>query len=163
QPVINISLLTWLRYFLVQKGIKPILIARISAIVATAIAAAERWDVAWEYFTVNLLSMGSGGEIGVQTAYQSNSSLKGFLERLYTSQEAMDTASMITTVIWFCLAIITVVLGGWLMIALNKRGLSIEAFMINAFIMLLISPVSWSHHWIWLTVTIPVLLYRAIT
>ena len=75
----------------------------------------------------------------------------------------MDTASMITTIIWFCLAIITVVLGGWLMIALNKRGLNIEAFMINAFIMLLISPVSWSHHWIWLTIAIPVLFYRAIT
>ena len=143
---IKITPLAMLLYFLVRKEIKPIITAGISAIVATAIAAAVRWDVAWEYFTVNLLSMGSGGEIGVQTAYQSNSSLKGFLERLYTSQEAMDTASMITTIIWFCLAIITVVLGGWLMIALNKRGLNIEAFMINAFIMLLISPVSWSHH-----------------
>ena len=160
---IKITPLAMLLYFLVRKEIKPIITAGISAIVATAIAAAVRWDVAWEYFTVNLLSMGSGGEIGVQTAYQSNSSLKGFLERLYTSQEAMDTASMITTIIWFCLAIITVVLGGWLMIALNKRGLSIEAFMINAFIMLLISPVSWSHHWIWLTIALPVLFYRAIT
>ena len=160
---IKITPLAMLLYFLVRKEIKPIITAGISAIVATAIAAAVRWDVAWEYFTVNLLSMGSGGEIGVQTAYQSNSSLKGFLERLYTSQEAMDTASMITTIIWFCLAIITVVLGGWLMIALNKRGLNIEAFMINAFIMLLISPVSWSHHWIWLTIAIPVLFYRAIT
>ena len=160
---IKITPLAMLLYFLVRKEIKPIITAGISAIVATAIAAAVRWDVAWEYFTVNLLSMGSGGEIGVQTAYQSNSSLKGFLERLYTSQEAMDTASMITTIIWFCLAIITVVLGGWLMIALNKRGLNIEAFMINAFIMLLISPVSWSHHWIWLTIALPVLFYRAIT
>ena len=160
---IKITPLAMLLYFLVRKEVKPIITAGISAIVATAIAAAVRWDVAWEYFTVNLLSMGSGGEIGVQTAYQSNSSLKGFLERLYTSQEAMDTASMITTIIWFCLAIITVVLGGWLMIALNKRGLNIEAFMINAFIMLLISPVSWSHHWIWLTIAIPVLFYRAIT
>ena len=160
---IKITPLAMLLYFLVRKEIKPIITAGISAIVATAIAAAVRWDVAWEYFTVNLLSMGSGGEIGVQTAYQSNSSLKGFLERLYISQEAMDTASMITTIIWFCLAIITVVLGGWLMIALNKRGLNIEAFMINAFIMLLISPVSWSHHWIWLTIAIPVLFYRAIT
>ena len=160
---IKITPLAMLLYFLVRKEIKPIITAGISAIVATAIAAAVRWDVAWEYFTVNLLSMGSGGEIGVQTAYQSNSSLKGFLERLYISQEAMDTASMITTIIWFCLAIITVVLGGWLMIALNKRGLSIEAFMINAFIMLLISPVSWSHHWIWLTIALPVLFYRAIT
>ena len=70
---------------------------------------------------------------------------------------------MITTIIWFCLAIITVVLGGWLMIALMKRGLNIEAFIINAFIMLLISPVSWSHHWVWLTIAIPVLFYRALT
>ena len=160
---IKITPLAMLLYFLVRKEIKPIITAGISAIVATTIAAAVRWDVTWEYFTVNLLSMGSGGEIGVQTAYQSNSSIKGFLERLYTSQESMETASMITTIIWFCLAIITVVLGGWLMIALMKRGLNIEAFIINAFIMLLISPVSWSHHWVWLTIAIPVLLYRALT
>ena len=160
---IKITPLAMLLYFLVRKEIKPIITAGISAIVATTIAAAVRWDVTWEYFTVNLLSMGSGGEIGVQTAYQSNSSIKGFLERLYTSQESMETASMITTIIWFCLAIITVVLGGWLMIALMKRGLNIEAFIINAFIMLLISPVSWSHHWVWLTIAIPVLFYRALT
>ena len=160
---IKITPLAMLLYFLVRKELKPIITAGISAIVATTIAAAVRWDVTWEYFTVNLLSMGSGGEIGVQTAYQSNSSIKGFLERLYTSQESMETASMITTIIWFCLAIITVVLGGWLMIALMKRGLNIEAFIINAFIMLLISPVSWSHHWVWLTIAIPVLLYRALT
>lgn len=160
---IKITPLAMLLYFLVRKELKPIITAGISAIVATTIAAAVRWDVTWEYFTVNLLSMGSGGEIGVQTAYQSNSSIKGFLERLYTSQESMETASMITTIIWFCLAIITVVLGGWLMIALMKRGLNIEAFIINAFIMLLISPVSWSHHWVWLTIAIPVLFYRALT
>ena len=160
---IKITPLAMLLYFLVRKELKPIITAGISAIVATTNAAAVRWDVTWEYFTVNLLSMGSGGEIGVQTAYQSNSSIKGFLERLYTSQESMETASMITTIIWFCLAIITVVLGGWLMIALMKRGLNIEAFIINAFIMLLISPVSWSHHWVWLTIAIPVLLYRALT
>ncbi len=160
---IKITPLAMLLYFLVRKELKPIITAGISAIVATTIAAAVRWDVTWEYFTVNLMSMGSGGEIGVQTAYQSNSSIKGFLERLYTSQESMETASMITTIIWFCLAIITVVLGGWLMIALMKRGLNIEAFIINAFIMLLISPVSWSHHWVWLTIAIPVLFYRALT
>ena len=160
---IKITPLAMLLYFLVRKELKPIITAGISAIVATTIAAAVRWDVTWEYFTVNLLSMGSGGEIGVQTAYQSNSSIKGFLERLYTSQESMETASMITTIIWFCLAIITVVLGGWLMIALMKRGLNIEAFIINAFIMLLISPVSWSHHWVGLTIAIPVLFYRALT
>ena len=160
---IKITPLAMLLYFLVRKELKPIITAGISAIIATTIAAAVRWDVTWEYFTVNLLSMGSGGEIGVQTAYQSNSSIKGFLESLYTSQESMETASMITTIIWFCLAIITVVLGGWLMIALMKRGLNIEAFIINAFIMLLISPVSWSHHWVWLTIAIPVLFYRALT
>lgn len=160
---IKITPLAMLLYFLVRKELKPIITAGISAIIATTIAAAVRWDVTWEYFTVNLLSMGSGGEIGVQTAYQSNSSIKGFLERLYTSQESMETASMITTIIWFCLAIITVVLGSWLMIALMKRGLNIEAFIINAFIMLLISPVSWSHHWVWLTIAIPVLFYRALT
>lgn len=160
---IKITPLAMLLYFLVRKEIKPIITAAISAIIATLTAAAVRWDVAWEYFSVKLLSMGTGGDFGVQTAYQSNSSIKGAIERLYTSQEGMETASTITNIIWLCLAIITVVLGGWLMVALMKRGLNIEAWMINAFIMLLISPVSWSHHWVWVAIAIPVLLYRAIT
>ncbi|MGO1734250.1 MAG: glycosyltransferase family 87 protein [Corynebacterium casei] len=160
---IKITPLAMLLYFLVRKEIKPIITAAISAIIATLIAAAVRWDVAWEYFSVKLLSMGTGGDFGVQTAYQSNSSIKGAIERLYTSQEGMETASTITNIIWLCFAIITVVLGGWLMVALMKRGLNIEAWMINAFIMLLISPVSWSHHWVWVAIAIPVLLYRAIT
>lgn len=160
---IKITPLAMLLYFLVRKEIKPIITAGISAIIATLIAAAVRWDVAWEYFSVKLLSMGTGGDFGVQTAYQSNSSIKGAIERLYTSQEGMEAASTITNIIWLCLAIITVVLGGWLMVALMKRGLNIEAWMINAFIMLLISPVSWSHHWVWVAIAIPVLLYRAIT
>src|SRR5699024_10394958 len=92
-------------------------------------------------------------------AYQSNSSIKGFLERLYDSEDAMNAAGTITNIIWLCLTIITVVLGGWLMLALMRRELNIEAWMINALIMLLISPVSWSHHWIWLAIVIPVLLY----
>ena len=160
---IKITPLAMLLYFLVRKEIKPIITAGISAIIATLIATAVRWDVAWEYFSVKLLSMGTGGDFGVQTAYQSNSSIKGAIERLYTSQESMEAASTITNIIWLCLAIITVVLGGWLMVALMKRGLNIEAWMINAFIMLLISPVSWSHHWVWVAIAIPVLLYRAIT
>lgn len=160
---IKITPLAMLLYFLVRKEIKPIITAAISAIIATLIAAAVRWDVAWEYFSVKLLSMGTGGDFGVQTAYQSNSSIKGAIERLYTSQEGMEAASTITNIIWLCFAIITVVLGGWLMVALMKRGLNIEAWMINAFIMLLISPVSWSHHWVWVAIAIPVLLYRAIT
>lgn len=160
---IKITPLAMLLYFLVRKEFKPIITAAISAILATLIAAAVRWDVAWEYFSVKLLSMGTGGDFGVQTAYQSNSSIKGAIERLYTSQEGMEAASTITNIIWLCLAIITVVLSGWLMVALMKRGLNIEAWMINAFIMLLISPVSWSHHWVWIAFAIPVLLYRAIT
>ncbi|MGO2114090.1 MAG: glycosyltransferase family 87 protein [Corynebacterium casei] len=160
---IKITPLAMLLYFLVRKEIKPIITAAISAIIATLIAAAVRWDVAWEYFSIKLLSMSTGGDFGVQTAYQSNSSIKGAIERLYTSQEGMETASTITNIIWLCLAIITVILGGWLMVALMKRGLNIEAWMINAFIMLLISPVSWSHHWVWVAIAIPVLLYRAIT
>lgn len=160
---IKITPLAMLLYFLLRKEIKPIITAGVSAVIATLIAAAIRWDVAWEYFSTKLLSMGSGGDFGVETAYQSNSSLKGALERLFTSKEAMESASSITNIIWLCLAIITVVLGGWLMVVLMKRGLNIEAWLINSFIMLLISPVSWSHHWVWLAIALPVLLYRAIT
>ena len=35
--------------------------------------------------------------------------------------------------------------------------------MVTALTLLLISPVSWSHHWVWLTLIIPVFVYRAWT
>lgn len=158
---IKLTPLAMLLYFLIRKDFRAIVTAAASAIVATAVAAAVRWDVFVEFFTVKLLAMGSGGDFGVGTAYQSNSSIKAVLQRAFSSQEAMEQAGTLINVAWLVLSLAVIGLGGWAMAKLIRRDLHIEAWLIGAIIMLLISPVSWSHHWVWLALIVPVFSYRA--
>ncbi|MGV0361165.1 glycosyltransferase 87 family protein [Corynebacterium minutissimum] len=160
---IKITPLAMLLYFLLRREWKPILTAFISAVVATLLAAAYRWDAFVEFFTSKLLDMGSGADFGVGTAYQSNSSLKGVIQRLFTSQEAMDNHGTLINVLWLVAALTVIAGGSALIMAQVKHGLLVDAHLTTATVMLLISPVSWSHHWVWLSLIVPVLVYRAWT
>ena len=160
---IKITPLAMLLYFLLRREWKPILTAFISAVVATLLAAAYRWDAFVEFFTSKLLDMGSGGDFGVGTAYQSNSSLKGVIQRLFTSQEAMDNHATLINVLWLVAALAVIAAGSALILAQMRRGLLVDAHLTTATVMLLISPVSWSHHWVWLSLIVPVMMYRAWT
>ena len=150
-----------LLYFLVRKDAKPIITAAVSGVVATALAAAVRWDVFVEFFFGKMLAMGSGDDFGVGTAYQSNSSWKGVLERAFSSAEAAEAHSTFLNVAWLIGVVVIIGVGAWLMRGLFRRGLDIDAALTATVVMLLISPVSWSHHWVWLTLILQVLAYRA--
>lgn len=158
---IKLSPLAMLLYFLLRKDFKAIVTAGVSAVIATAIAALVRWDATWEFFSVKLLSMGGGGEIGVNTSYQSNSSIKAVIQRAFGSQEVLDASSTLVNVLWLVLALATIAAGSWLMLRLIRQDLYIEAWLVGSMVMLLISPISWSHHWVWLALILPVFLYRA--
>lgn len=157
---IKISPLAMLLFFLLRKDFRAIITAAVSAVIMTLIAAAVRWDATIEYFSTVLLGMGTQVEFGVNTAYQSNSSLKGMVMRWFVSDEALAAGGTALNVIWLVLALLIIVLGGWLMVALMRRDLHIDAWLVNALIMLLISPVSWSHHWVWVALLVPVLIWR---
>ncbi|WP_241228221.1 glycosyltransferase family 87 protein [Corynebacterium hylobatis] len=160
---IKITPLAMLLYFLLRRDFRAIITAGVSALVVTGLAALVRWDATVDYFSTVLLGMGTDSEFGVSAVYQSNSSLKGMLMRWWTSDAALDANSTLTNIIWLVFALLTIVLGGWLMIALFRRDMLIDAALVNAVIMLLISPVSWSHHWVWLTLLLPVLAWRCLT
>ena len=157
---IKISPLALLLFFLLRKDFRAIITAAVSAVMMTLIAAAVRWDATIEYFSTVLLGMGTQVEFGVNTAYQSNSSLKGMVMRWFVSDEALDAGGTALNGIWLLLVALTIGLGGWLMVALMRRGLHLDAWLVNALIMLLISPVSWSHHWVWVAMLVPVMLWR---
>ena len=160
---IKLTPLAMLLFFLLRRDLRSILVAAVSALLATGLGALVRWDATKEFYTSVLLDMGSSSEFGVDTVYQSNSSLKGMLMRWFTSPEALDANSTLVNGVWLGLSLLTIVLGGWLMVALLRRDLLVDAALVNAVIMLLISPVSWSHHWIWLTLLLPVLAWRCLT
>lgn len=158
---IKITPAAMLLYFLLRKEWKPIATAAFSAVIATAIAAIFRWQAFVEFFSVKLLAMGTGKDIGVGTDYQSNSSIKGVIQRLFTSREVMLDNGTVINVVWLVATAITVWLGSRVILAMLRRGFVVDAQLTTAIVMLLISPVSWSHHWIWLTLIVPVFFYRA--
>lgn len=160
---IKVTPLAMLLFFLLRRDIRAILVAGLSALLVTGLGALVRWDATKQYFTDVLLGMGTESEFGVSTVYQSNSSLKGMLMRWWTSPEALDANSTLTNVLWLVVALLTIGLGAWFMVALMRRDMLVDAALVNAVIMLLVSPVSWSHHWIWLTLLLPVLAWRCLT
>ncbi|PXY32370.1 glycosyltransferase 87 family protein [Prauserella muralis] len=48
----------------------------------------------------------------------------------------------------------------WLMLRFHRRGQALEALLVTAFYGLLVSPVSWSHHWVWAVPLIVLLVSR---
>ncbi len=150
-------------YWLLRRDFRSMLIAAASAVGFTLLAALFRFDATREFYFSTLMGMGTGAEIGVDTTYQSNSSLKGMLMRWAPDKAWLDAHGTLINGLWLVLVVATIVLGGWLMIALLRRGMRIDAVLVNAMIMLLVSPVSWSHHWIWLSLIIPVFAWRAVT
>ncbi len=49
----------------------------------------------------------------------------------------------------------------WLVVRLHRRGEEAAALLVTAFYGLLLSPVSWSHHWVWCVPLITLLLVKA--
>lgn len=160
---IKITPLAMLLYFLVRKEWKQIATAFLSTVAATLLAAAFRWDAFAEFFSSKLLDMGSGGDFGVATDYQSNSSIKGAIQRMYSSTEAMDANGLTINLAWLAASLVVIACAAWLIKRLCEEHLLVDAQLVTALTLLLISPVSWSHHWVWLTLIIPVFVYRAWT
>ena len=149
-------------YWLVKKDWKAIGTTALSAVVCTLLAALWRMDATIEFYFGTLLNMGTQSQIGVDTTYQSNSSLKGMVMRFAPDGAALEDYSTLINVIWLVLAVITVAVGAWLIALALRRHLTLDAILITAIVMLLISPVSWSHHWVWLTLILPVFAWRAL-
>jgi alpha-1,2-mannosyltransferase len=93
---------------------------------------------AYEYWT-HLISDTSriGG-----LAYSGNQSWNGFLARLTGDLDGGGH-------VWQVVVLLTVIAGLWLSRNLWLRGEQLAAVSTTALIGLLCSPVSWSHHWVW--------------
>lgn len=93
---------------------------------------------AYEYWT-HLIS--DTGRIG-GLAYSGNQSWNGFLIRISGDLDGGGR-------LWQFVVLVTVVAGLWLSRSLWRRGEQLAAVSTTGLISLLCSPVSWSHHWVW--------------
>ena len=80
--------------------------------------------------------------------YVDNLSVKGALLHFGVPQDAV-------TLPWLALSLATLVLAALLIRAASAQGARVVAISTTALAMLLISPVSWSHHWVWMAVVLP--------
>ncbi|MDI2034640.1 glycosyltransferase 87 family protein [Paenarthrobacter nitroguajacolicus] len=80
--------------------------------------------------------------------YVDNLSIKGALLHFGVPQDAV-------TLPWLALSLGTLVLAALLIRTASAQGARVVAISTTALAMLLISPVSWSHHWVWMAVVLP--------
>ncbi|MBB5910392.1 glycosyltransferase 87 family protein [Actinoalloteichus hymeniacidonis] len=92
-------------------------------------------------------TLNDAGRVG-NLAYVGNQSLRGVFARLISDETLLIAA-------WAVSAALVVVMGWWLAVRLRRVGQDVLALCAVALTGLLISPVSWSHHWVWV---VPLLL-----
>ncbi|MCU1548795.1 MAG: hypothetical protein JWO29_1746 [Arthrobacter sp.] len=80
--------------------------------------------------------------------YVDNLSLKGALLHFGVPEAGV-------TVPWLLLSLLVVVLAAWIIRTASDQGFRVVALSATALTMLLISPVSWSHHWVWVAAVLP--------
>ena len=80
--------------------------------------------------------------------YVDNLSLKGALLHFGVPETYV-------TVPWLVLSVIVVALGAVVIKAASDQGARVVAVSATALTMLLVSPVSWSHHWVWVAAVFP--------
>ena len=82
-----------------------------------------------------------------------NQSLNGLVSRA-TRDATWSTALALG------IAAVLAVPAGWLVRRLHRRGENLAALLVTAFLGLLASPVSWSHHWVWVVPLIALLVAK---
>ncbi|WP_256213991.1 glycosyltransferase 87 family protein [Arthrobacter sp. ov118] len=80
--------------------------------------------------------------------YVDNLSLKGALLHFGVPEASV-------TVPWLVLSLMVVALGASVIKAASDQGARVVAVSATALTMLLVSPVSWSHHWVWVAAVFP--------
>ncbi len=80
--------------------------------------------------------------------YVDNLSLKGALLHFGVPEDAV-------TAPWLVLSLLVVALAAGIIKSASEQGARVVAISTTALTMLLISPVSWSHHWVWIAVILP--------
>ena len=101
------------------------------------------------YWTATLPDTGRIGPVH----WAGNQSLNGLLNR---ATQLAPWASHAALGIGLALGIPAL----WLMIRFHRRGQNLAALLVTAFWTLLVSPISWTHHWVWVVPLIVLLVSR---
>ena len=135
----------FLLYFVLRRDTRALLVTAASAVAATLAGFAFVWRDSWEYWTDTVRNTDRIGTATLNT----NQNIAGMLARLGLGETERF-------VLWTlaCLAVLAVTV--WAVRRVLRAGEPVLALICVAMFGLVVSPVSWSHHWVWVLPTVVV-------
>jgi alpha-1,2-mannosyltransferase len=144
---IKLTPLVFLLFFLLRKDYRAIVWSMLSFVVVTAVGFLGAPGDSVTYWTRMIFQT---TEV-VGTGYATNQSLYGVLARFAMSDRWQ-------TILWLASSAVVLTLTTHVMRRMLAHGQDAAAMVANGVAGLLISPISWSHHWVWIVPAFAVLL-----
>jgi alpha-1,2-mannosyltransferase len=138
----------FLLYFLLRRDTRTLVGTLASAAVATLVGVALAWRDSWEYWTETVRNTDRIGTATLNT----NQNIAGALARL-------GLGDNVRFLIWTASCFVVLALTVWAVRRVLRADQPVLALMCVAMFGLAVSPVSWSHHWVW---TLPVMVTTAV-
>ncbi|MGI9124334.1 MAG: glycosyltransferase 87 family protein [Mycobacterium sp.] len=138
----------FLLYFVLRRDLRAVITAGASFAVATLLGFVLAWQDSREYWTTTIRNTDRIGDATLNT----NQNAAGALARLGLSEG-------VHFVVWTAACLAVLALTVWAARRVLAAGESTLALMCVALFGLVVSPVSWSHHWVW---ALPVLVVTAV-
>jgi alpha-1,2-mannosyltransferase len=138
----------FLLYFLLRRDTRALIVSAVSAAVATLAGVAFAWRDSVEYWTETVRNTDRIGTATLNT----NQNIAGMLARLGLGA---GERFVLWTLACFAMLALTV----WAARRILKAGQPVLALICVAMFGLVVSPVSWSHHWVW---ALPTVLVTAV-
>lgn len=139
-------------YFLLRKDFRATAVTAASFVAGTAVGFAVSFTDSKQYWTDTLID---SNRIG-RPAYPANQSITGMLARL-----GLDPS--VRTPLWVLASAAVLVVTVLAARRALAAGMPALALTVTAVFGLLVSPVSWSHHWVWVVPTLLILGHLAYT
>jgi alpha-1,2-mannosyltransferase len=137
-------------FFLLRRDYRAAGTAAVSFAAAAGAGFVLAWSDSVRYWTGVIFQIGRLGN----SAYAANQSIQAVMIRA-----GADPRTLAGTAAWLALSALTVAVAGRGMRHAFAAGEDAWALALNAFAALLISPISWSHHWVW---CVPAILTLAV-
>ena len=138
----------FLLYFVLRRDTRALIVTAASAVVATLVGVAFAWRDSLEYWTETVRDTDRIGTATLNT----NQNIAGALARLGLAEGPRF-------VLWAATCFAVLGLTVWAVRRVLKADQPVLALMCVAMFGLMVSPVSWSHHWVW---SLPTLLVTAL-
>ena len=129
----------FLLYFLLRRDNRAALTAVVSFVAVTLVGFALAWDDSWEYWTHTVRHTDRIGAAALNT----DQNIAGALARLGLGEQQRF-------LLWVAASLLVLAATVWAMRRLLRAGEPMLAVICVALFGLVVSPVSWSHHWVWM-------------